>query len=327
MTTKGWLNMKKMVPLTEKSSNRISRVAFRISDEGIIALAGRRRERHVYNADLYNMSITRTLPAEIHTDSVPITELFKLIYLSYLYILRIVNTKDMRRLTTVHRDVITATKDRVFMSDNILKYKIATLRCVIQKLTPDDSIEIEKHFKACDLTADDAILYHMLYHNYDIESFIEIVNTIEDIKFTLDVEALAKEKNNPKIIAMFERTANTFSYRKLRFIADSNRFEPKDIKQDLILRAVQSYYWVRPFYSIDHAINYANRSMHGYTHCIREYYNDESRRRLSEDDGYGHQNTIQSFDEVIMTTTNDYMLNEDAIISYIDHKNRFLEAV
>ena len=307
-----------MVALTERSTSKVSRVAFRVSDEGLIALVGRRRERHVYNIDMFNMSITRAIP--LKAIDITNTEAFTLIYLSYLYTLRLVNTKTMRRLTTVHRDVITTTKDRVFMSDNILKYKIATLRCVIQRLTPDNSLEIERHFKACGLTADDAILYHMLYHNYDIEAFVEMVNTIEDMKFTLDVDALAKETDNHKIISMFEKTANKQSYRKLKFIADSNRFETRDIRQDLVQRAIQSYYWVRPFYSVEHAVNYANRSMLGYTHCIREYYNDESRRRLTEDYGYGHQNTIQDFNEVLITTTNDYKLNEDAVISFIDYK-------
>lgn len=314
-----------MVALTERSTDKISRVAFRISDEGLIALVGRRRDRHVYNIDMMNISITRAL--SIKDAEISNTEAFTLIYLSYLYILRIVNTKTIRRLTTAPRDVITDTKDRIFMSDNILKYKIATLRCVIQKLTPDNSLEIEKHFKECGLTADDAILYHMLYHNYDIETFIDMVNTIEDIKFTLDVDALAKETDDLKIITMFEKTANAQSFRKLKFIADSNRFEISDIRQDLVQRAIQSYYWVRPFYSIPHAINYANRSMLGYTHCIREYYNDESRRRLSEDSGYGHQNTIQDFNETIITTTNDYQLNEEAVISFIDFKRKQRSAI
>jgi len=306
-----------MVALTEKSTRNLRRVAFRISDEGLIALVGRRRERHVYNLDLFNISLTRAIP--FSNNDISSTEAFSLIYLAYLYTLRIVNTKTIRRLTTVHKDVVTKTKDRVFMSDSILKYKIATLRCVIQKLTPDNSFEIEQHFKECGLTADDAILYHMLYHNYDIDAFIDQINTIEDLKFTLDVDTLAKEADNPKIISMFEKTANKFSYRKLRFIADSNRFEPRDIKQDLVQRAIQSYYWVRPFYSIDHAVNYANRSMHGYTHCIREYYNDESRRRLSEDNGYGHQNVIQDFNEVLHCP-NGFNLNEDAVLSFIDYK-------
>lgn len=309
--------MKKMIALTEKSTDKVARVAFRISDVGLIAFVGKRRDRHVYSIDMMNISLMRTLPHEYEMSG---NEMFSLIYLSYLYILRIVNTKTIRRLTTVHRDIVTKTKDRVFMSDGILKYKIATLRCVVQKLTPDNAYEIERNFKECGLTRDDAVLYHMLYHNYDLETFVDQMNSIEDMKFTLDVDALTKEVDNPKIISMFERTAGSNSYRKLKFIADSNRLDTTDPKQDLVLRAIQSYYWVRPFYSIEHAANYANRAMLGYTHCIREYYNDESRRRLSEDTGYGHVNIIQDFNEEAMTTTEAYRLNEEAIISFIDYK-------
>lgn len=308
--------MYKMKPLTERGTKKIDRVAFRFSNEGLVTLTGSRKERHVYSVDLKRLSILRHIPTVDH--EVDSSDALILGYLSYLYTLRLANTKMMRRLTTVHKDVVTVTKDKIFMSGDILKYKMATLRCITQGLTPNDYKAIEGHFRACDLTSDDAIFYHLLYHNSDINDFIDMVNTIKE-RFVLHINTLPNELYaNRKAMADIDKQANYFAYRKLRFIADGNRFEPIDIKQDMKERAIQAYYWVRPFYDPLHAVNYAKASMHGYMNVLIDYYNNDCRQRVVADEG-GYTNVIRSYEENDALSAANMNLQEDATIAFIDY--------
>lgn len=312
--------MYKMKPLTERGTPSKDRIAFRLSNEGLVTLTGSRKERHVYSVDLNRLSILHHIPTIDH--QVDSSDALILGYLSYLYTLRLANTKMMRRLTTVHKDVVTQTKDNIFKSDDIVSYKIATLRCVAMGLTPDNYREIENHFRACGLTSDDAIFYHLLYHNSDIQDFLKLVNTIEDQDaFVLTVDSLSKElENHPKALTEFSKQSGYFAYRKLKFIADGNRFDPGDMQQDLKERGIQAYYWVRPFYGVEHAINYAKRSMHGHMNVLIDYWTHESRNRVVSEEG-GYTNTVRSFkkneDSFEAANMNH---QEDAMLAYIDMK-------
>lgn len=308
-----------MKPLTVPSCTDQPRVAFRMTDSGLVTLSGRRRERRLYDIDINRWSLTRHIPNKEH--SIDSYDTVNLAYLGYLYTLRLADTKMIRRLTKVHKDVVTETKDNIFKSGDILQYKIATMRCAIDQLTPSNTYKIEKHFVACGLTSDDAILYHLLYHNHDLERFLDLLQEITDLVFTLDVDTLRNEIfTHKKALSEFNKQANYFAYRKLKFIASGNRFDVTDMKQDLLERGIQSYYWVRPFYSVEHAINYAKRSMHGYMNVLIAYYNHEDRRRLSEDTGFGSDNVLRSFDDNEEGFASTFSTEEDAMISYLDYK-------
>lgn len=322
----GAYDMYKLVSLTERSTKDLSRVAFRFSNDGLITVSGKRRSRHIYSLDIYNIGITRCIP--LSGTQLQSEEVFSLIYMCYLYTLRLTDTKKIRRyLPDLDRDLITQTKDNVFCSDAIVRYKIATMRCIVRRLTPKKFSQIEYEFKQCGLNADDSILYHMLYLNNDISDFIALMGTIEDRTFTLDVDTLAAEIHNDKLVHNeFIKTANYFGYRKSKFIADGNRFEVKDIIQDLIQRFVQSYYWVRPFYSKLHAINYAKRSMHGCNNNLIAYYTDPSRERLIKDpdNQYEYSNLLHTFDDEI-TMFGSANTIEEAMVGYLDLKKEFKE--
>ena len=104
-------------------------------------------------------------------------ELIRLLYQAYLYALRLGDTKTMRRLTSVPKDLVTGTRDNLFLSRDLLRYKIATMRCALENLTPRDVKRIEYHFKECELTADDTIFYHLLFHNQDLPEFKKLIKT------------------------------------------------------------------------------------------------------------------------------------------------------
>lgn len=311
--------MKTMHPLTEKSTDEVARVAFRFRDDNsLVAIHGEYRERVMYDIDVRHLTLFRHLP----TTSEPLTsrDAFSLIYQTYLYVLRLTDTRTIRRNTTVDRDVVTKARDNVFMSPDILSFKIATLRCVTQKLTPDDTNSVERHFEACGLRSADAILFYMLYLNNDIQDFIQSLKLIEDKQFRLSINSIPEELDGKACIE-FNKAAKYNAW-GIRFIAKANRFEHTDLVQDLLMRCVQAYYWVRPFYSKAHAINYAKRATYRHAQNMREYWQSEDRARLKTLPDGSHYNVISTLsDAVLEMGLHD---EEDKVIELIDYKRDWL---
>jgi hypothetical protein len=320
--------MHAMKALTERSTEDKKRVAFRMGSNGLVVLVGMYREKHIYTVDINRLSMMKHIPTNIGVDvhALQDDEIIRLIYQAYLYALRLSNTKTMRRLTTVPKDLVTGMKDSLFMSRDILRYKIATMRCVLEDLTPRDVPRIEQHFKACELTADDTIFFHLLYHNQDLDEFRKLIQLCSDDRFVVDIKSIPLELElNTKGLNAIKKQASYFAYRKLKFIANGQRFHSDDMLQDLVERATQAYYWVRPFYTIEHAINYAKRAMHGHMNCLIAYYNDDCRRRITEDVGFGSTNTSCDYsDEQSYADTQSRNFMEDAMIEFIDMKKNVL---
>lgn len=311
--------------LTNRSERR-DHVAFRMDTDGLIMVVGVRRERHIYTVDINNLTIMKHIPEnlDIKVNALDDFEIIRLIYQAYLYTLRLSNTKTMRRMSNLPKDLITGLKDNLFMSRDILRYKIATMRCVSEGLEPRQVKQIERHFKACGLNADDTIFYHMLYHNNQIHEFSQLMDQSEDNRFVLMVDTIPYElDHNDKARKVWMKQSSYYAYRKLAFIAFGNRFTPEDLQQDLLQRATQAYYWVRPFYSIEHAINYGKAAMHGHMNCLIDFYNDESRRRITEDTGFGSTNVTCDYDDGLSFADNARNFYEEAIVEMIDMKREY----
>ena len=309
-----------MRALTEKSTNTKDRISFCLNGDGIAIIHGTDRVRTTYAVDATDLSIVRHIPHDIDMTG---EDILILAYLSYLYALRLADTRMMRRLTNVDRTVVVATRDSMFTSFDMVRYKIATLRCIAQRLTPQDSRLVERHFIACGLKREDAILYYLLYNNNDIQEFVEHVRKIEDSSFVLDVETLPKEIDDRKVYSEFEKTATYHTNKSLRFIATGNNLSFTDVRDELKLRAIQAYYWVRPFYSKLHAINYAKSGLNGYRMVLIEYYNKPERARLVRDDQGNFINTIREITEDVFSSVDIYE-NENSLIEYIDEKRQYV---
>ena len=122
-----------LLPLTDKSSEKSYKLAFCLNNEGIVTVSGKNRVKRVHGVDVTSLSIVKHIPVD---DSITQEDILILAYLAYLYTLRVVDTRAMRRLTKVPRQVVTDTKDSIFRSYDIVRYKIATLRCVYRSLSP-----------------------------------------------------------------------------------------------------------------------------------------------------------------------------------------------
>lgn len=306
-----------LIPLTEKSTDNNHKLAFCLTDDGIITVSGKKRVRTVHGVDVTSLSIIKHIP---HDDSLTCDDLLILGYLSFLYTLRLVDTRDMRRLTKVPRDVVTKTKDSIFRSYDLVRYKIATLRCVYRSLTPSNKTEVEKQFMACGLKRGDAVLYYLMYDNNDIMQFVQSLEAIEDTKFVLDVNTLALELEfDKKINKEFEKAA-TYHANTIRFIATSNRMDFLDLRNDLKTHAIQSYYWVRPFYGKLHAVNYAKLAVRGYAQVMIDYYNKDERSRLVKTAEGGYDNIIRDLTPDMHAGDSIYEV-EDQMIEYLDEKS------
>lgn len=306
--------MHALKPLTVSTTMETPRVSYRLTDQGLVTFIGQRRERQFYSFDVTRLSLHRHIPdAHLHKSK----DLLKLCYLSYLYILRLANTKMIRRLTDVHKDVVTATKEAVFDSPELVNLKIATLRCVAQRLTPADHQRIVDNFVRCELKPEDAILFHLLYHNNDIPDFIANIKAMEDPRFVATPEALRAEMNDPKTLASMEKTASVMAWRRVRFIADGNRIHPSAYASDLLLKGMQSYYWVRPWFSKAYALNYAKRAINNQALVlIEECKKDEMKQRtVATKDGY--ENITRSYEDGV-DYGGDVFAQENAMIAYLD---------
>jgi len=308
-----------MRPLTERSTETLDRISFCLNGSGIVILHGVERTKITYAIDATDLSIVKHIPCDVDVTG---EDILNLAYLSYLYALRLADTRMMRRLTKVDRSVVTTTRDNVFLSFDMVKYKIATLRCVIQQLTPEQSERVERNFIACGLKREDAILYYLLYNNNDVQEFIEHIRKIEDRTFTLDVNALPLELEDRKINSEFEKTATYHTNASLRFIVTGNNWSFNDIRNELKLRAVQAYYWVRPFYTQLHSINYAKASLNGYRMELIKYYNQPERARIVRDEQGNFQNVIREITEDVFSAVDIYE-QENNMIEYLDYKRAY----
>lgn len=306
-------------PLTIDSTKATPRVSYRLSDEGLVTFIGRQRHRVVYSFDVTRLSMFAAVP---NSDQLKAKDILKLVYLTYLYTLRLANVKMIRRLTDVPYATVTTLRETVYGSVDLVRYKVATLRCVADRLSPDQPREVEAHFVACGLKREDAVLFYLCYYNADLPTFVAMVNEIPDARVVLDVDRFLTELDRyPTEYRALEKSAGVVAWRKLRFLANGNKMNPGDYQNDILARVLQHYRWIRPFYSVEHAVNYCKRTVDTIaTDIIREAVKDPLKSRtIATGDGY--DNVMRSYTDDLGFSGNPYAA-EDAMVEYLDYTRR-----
>lgn len=271
------------------------------------------KERRIFPIDPLSLGIMSNIPG--YKDKNP-RDMLRLAYCLYKYTLRLAMVTDMKKLRAVPTNEITAIKDNIFTSYDLVLYKLATIKCVMRKLHPVEHWDlIGSVFEHYGLKREDRILYVFLYYNNDIPAFIKMLRSVED-GIPLHANALRDEvSESTSAYKRMRNNASSIAARKLAFIARGNRFDNKDLANDLMMRGIQAYYWVRPFYNKLHAINYACHAMDGWSKCLIKHYTDPSRARIvSSVDGY--DNTVVELTGDLAFTDN---FNENAMILYLDY--------
>lgn len=303
--------MKKLVPLTAVRKEAL----FHINEEReLIIRCGKRGERFVYVINLSNVHLFRHIPADLHLHD---ADVLRIIYVLFKYALRIGDSRELRKFKCLPKHVLPSIRDAVFASKEMLELKLATIACLMQDFVPNKHLgQIRQVFRAYNLSKDDALLYALLFHNGDLVNFVQELKMVDE-GFDLTVEALKSEVSTPEVQKKLRSYASFWAYKKLRFVYLGNNLTIEDMVNELMLRAIQAYYWVRPFYTRSHALNYAARSIEKQTLNIIRHYNAPERERVvSQADGT-YTNTIMCFGK---TTPSDGF-TEDAMLLYLDYKN------
>jgi len=270
------------------------------------------KDRYTYNVDPMQLGIMKHIPDFKNKNP---RELLRMGYCLYKYALRLSRVTDMKKLQAVDLSEITAIKDSIFTSYDLVLYKMATIKCMLQKYHPVKHwVEIGDVFESYGLLRADRLLYCFLYHSGDMATMAKMLQSVED-GFPLTPTALTAEINESSTYTRIRNAASHYSSKKLTFIAKGNRFEKKDMAADLQLRGIQAYYWVRPYYNKLHAINYACSAMLGWTMCLIDHYTDPERARIYA--------TPEGYENITMDMTGlsfSDRFTEDAMITYLDLK-------
>ncbi len=234
-----------------------------------------------------------------------------------MYCLRLCHTRVMRRLVKTPREIISNYKDSLFSSLELTQYKIATMRCVVQRLLPNQTAKIARNFMACGLTVDDAALYKMLYYNNDIEDFIAQMRLVEDATFTLDVGTLLDEANHDPAVQKGLKSASMYhAYNRVAFLARGNRLSISDFASDLLILGRQAYLWVRPFYNVLHATNYAKLAINRQALVMIEQAEKDPLKKRTIATAEGYNNVCHSYsDDLLIGNVYDI---ENSMIEYLD---------
>lgn len=134
--------------------------------------------------------------------------------------------------------------------------------------------------------------------------------------FVLDFEALLEEADLIITESNLESLANHQAGRRLRFLADSNRYQPSDFAAELLSRSRVAYIHCRPFLSRQHSINYARAVISTYAlRMVQHYQSPERARMLTSPEGV-HSNRFEAIDESYAADGNV----EDQLIALIDDR-------
>ncbi len=307
--------MLKLIPLTAVRREAVFCLNHK---RELIVHCGKKANRYVYVASLSNISMFRHMPAGLHLKD---AELIRVYYVLYKYALRIGDSRELRKLTCLPKDILPTMREVMFSSREMVAYKLATLNCLMHNYLPERHLDkVQAVFKLFGLTKDDAVLYALLFHNGDLSTLLsELAETTEGLD--LSFSGLQKEVSAPLVQQKIRRYAISFAYRKLRFVYEGNRMTIEDMIGELTVRAIQAYYWVRPYYTKEHALNYALRSMGKHALNIIRHYTDPSRARVVAENG-GYTNVVQEFGPLDPSDGS----TEDAMILYIDFKRGKVEA-
>lgn len=214
---------------------------------------------------------------------------------------------------TLLRDWVSAYKWAAFYNFDVTRLKLAVFDAIVHEI--DHANLAKHHFVKHGLTIDSADLYCRLLHDESewpkFKQFLKGLAAPELLdELTLDWRKLVKECSEDFKKHHVSKGANFLAFRKLGFIARSNRMAYEDFANDLMERATGYYYRVRPFRTRLHAVNYAKSSLQGRALQLIDYWTDPSRERCLDGNTCG---------ETLLWTNRLRSLNDALLSNYTGH--------
>jgi len=158
--------------------------------------------------------------------------------------------------------------------DCVLGIKIYLIACIHKELNRE-KIDYNLLAKNCDILPEDIKLIRHLEILKLKNLLIPIVRGIP-----IEMQSLKEIKSDcRKVLEEISPFVRKFVYKKFFFIYSSNGFDPDDIINDLLGKAIETFYFLTPFYSVEHRSNSVKRAVHNYGIKIIQFYTDESRNR------------------------------------------------
>lgn len=207
-------------------------------------------------------------------------------------------------------------REDIMSSMYIQRLKIATIRAMTNGWSPRVHMDkIVELYRSEGFPAHTARLYALYW---DCGEALQTIKGLSETNepFVLDFDALLEEADIVVTESNLESLSSFQAFRRLSFIASSNRYEPRDFAAELWSRARMSYIHCRPFLSRQHSINYARAVISSYAlRMIQHFQSPDRSRMLTNEDG-SHDNRFASLDESYTAEGNV----EDILIADIDRR-------
>lgn len=274
----------------------------------------RSRKPYIYSFELPESSIAIHIPRFL--TSKPL-DVIRFSYKLVCFACRVINANETKQVTGWSVKEMTRIKDKFYSTETFIQIKLAVIACIIKNYTAKDIIAISDEFEKRGLARTDRLFYQLLCHTGDIN---KIKNDLSKSVFSekdLSYSALKRELTTDDLKSLM-KCAGYYASNKLSFITSSNRFSHADMTSELFSNAFPAYFWVRPFYSKAHALNYTKASIRNWTQRLIQYYTDPKRARMiAEEDGY--TNITKDLDDNV--TNHFYGEDEETkIINLLDRK-------
>lgn len=160
-----------------------------------------------------------------------------------------------------------------------------------------------RRFKEFGLPGSESFLYHKLVA-WGMDKTVRKLLRTHKVKIVPHPDQVRQVcdaiVSDPKIIAFVKK----FVWAKLRAFAEasllidsaaSGHGRYRDFHNELLAKAVQSLYYVMPLYSIAHARNYMQRTIHNHGILMIKFFTAQRRRRLVADD-VGFANRVRTME-------------------------------
>lgn len=204
-------------------------------------------------------------------------------------------------------------REEVMSSTYVHQLKLVTLSILHRGWSPRTHMKaIADEYERSGFARATASLYALLWISGEAKCVVQdLMKTNEP--YVLDLEALLEETDTVVVESNLSSLAKHYAYKKLTFIANSQRFSPDDFSSELLNRSRQAYLHCRPFLGRQHATNYARATISTYTLRILQHFIEDENSRLLETEDGGYDNRFSLLDESHSDGT-----TEDGIIERID---------
>jgi hypothetical protein len=206
-----------------------------------------------------------------------------------LYAARVINFQEMKASLKDKKDATTVRQISMSNYDISLKLKLALYYWSLGNSVNDTLHRYN--------ILDDSIFKIALKHRKRIKEVAEKIGDVPSIQQA--DKKISDIVRDPKIKTFVSK----FVYRKLRGFASINRFENSDFENDLMAKAIETFYYVYPNFTDAHIINYMKRSIHHTgIRYISHFTTGKRNRYIQTEDGYN--SIVQTFEKIDGTDLN-----------------------